>query len=151
MASSATLHTLIELAVERKNKAAQDFARSAAAHKHACERQVLIESYRADYELRMRTQAGTGIDGTRVSNYSRFIQQLSEAVEQQRLEVDRCARLLQQTRDAFFEEERKVKSFEILAKRETDRKSSSEAKKIQKQIDEFASRKAYSTASGFSL
>lgn len=149
MASTATLHTLIDLAVERKNKAAQLFAQAAAAHKGACERKVLIENYRADYEDRMRTQAGAGIDGVRVSNYTRFIQQLSEAIEQQSREVERCAQHLNQTRDAFFAEERKVKSFEILARRETERQSAAQAKQIQKQIDEFANRLSFGASTGF--
>lgn len=151
MASTATLHTLIDLAVERKNKAAQQFAQAAATHKQARERMVLIESYRADYETRMRTHAGTGIDGVRVANYSRFIQQLTEAVEQQQKEVERCTLMLNHTRDAFFAEERKVKSFEILAKRETERQASSDAKQVQKQIDEFANRRSFGPSTGFSL
>lgn len=151
MASSATLPTLIALAAERKNKAAQQFAQAASAHKQARERQVLIESYRADYETRMRTQAGAGIDGVRVANYARFIQQLNVAVEQQRQEVERCTAVLNHTRHAFFAEERKVKSFEILAKREAERQASSDARQIQKQLDEFANRHSFGPATGFSL
>ncbi len=149
MTSISTLQTLIELAEARKSLAAQEFAQAAAAHSHARERLVLIQSYRADYETRMRSQAGAGIDGTRVGNYTRFIQQLSDAVEQQTSEVQRCANHMNTVRNAFFIEERKFKSLEILAQRDAQRKTSAEAKRVQKQIDEFANRRSFGSQSGF--
>ncbi|GAA4342337.1 hypothetical protein GCM10023144_44270 [Pigmentiphaga soli] len=149
MADSATLHSLIELADARKQKAGQAFAQAAAAHAQARERLVLIQNYRSEYETRLREQAGTGIDGTRVVNYARFIQQLSDALEQQQREVERCARHLQAMREDFFAEERKLKSFEILAEREQQRVAGAEARRVQKQIDEFANRKSFGSPTGF--
>lgn len=151
MTSTTTLATLIELAEGRKNKAAQEFAQAAAAHSRARERLVLIENYRSDYESRMRNQTGIGLDGTLVGNYARFIQQLTEAVEQQAQEVERCAGHMNATRVAFFGEERKLKSLEILAQRETQRQESTEARRIQKQIDEFASRRQFGTPTGYAI
>lgn len=151
MTSTSTLTTLIELAEGRKNKAAQEFAQAAAAHSRARERLVLIENYRSDYETRMRNQTGIGMDGTLVGNYARFIQQLTEAVDQQTREVERCASHMNATRAAFFNEERKLKSLEILAQREAQRLETSEAKRLQKQIDEFANRRSFGTPTGYAL
>jgi len=151
MTSTSTLATLIELAEGRKNKAAQEFAQAAAAHSRARERLVLIENYRSDYETRMRNQTGIGMDGTLVGNYARFIQQLTEAVDQQTREVERCASHMNATRAAFFNEERKLKSLEILAQREAQRLETSEAKRLQKQIDEFANRRSFGTPTGYAL
>ncbi|MDX3904143.1 MAG: flagellar export protein FliJ [Pigmentiphaga sp.] len=151
MTSPSTLATLIELAEARKNKAAQELAQAAAAHARARERLVLIENYRADYEARMRGQTGIGIDGTLVGNYARFIQQLTDAVEQQTREVERCALHLDATRAVFFSEERKLKSLEVLARREAQRLESSEAKRAQKQIDEFANRRHFGVPTGYAL
>ncbi len=151
MTSPTTLSTLIELAQARKNRAAQEFAQAAAAHSRARERLVLIENYRADYESRMRNQAGIGLDGTLVGNYARFIQQLTDAVEQQAREVARCAEHMNAARAAFFEEERKCKSLEILAQREAQRQQATEAKRIQKQIDEFANRRSFGSPTGYAL
>ncbi|VCU69937.1 Flagellar FliJ protein [Pigmentiphaga humi] len=151
MTSSATLSTLIDLAQGRKNKAAQEFAQAAAAHSHARERLTLIENYRADYETRMRDQAGAGLDGTLIGNYTRFIRQLSDAVEQQNQEVARCEQHLNATRAAFFEEERKLKSLEILAQREAQRQDAAQAKLLQKQVDEFAARRSFGPATGYAL
>jgi len=151
MTSPSTLATLIELAAGRKNRAAQEFAQAAAAHSRARERLALIENYRTDYESRMRNQTGIGLDGTLVGNYARFIHQLTEAVEQQRQEAERCAAHMNATRAAFFDEERKLKSLEILARREAQRLESSEARRTQKQIDEFANRRHFGTSTGYAL
>lgn len=152
MTSPATLATLLELAEARKNKAAQVFAQAVAAHGHARERHTLIEGYRADYEARLRKQAGIGVDATLVGNYTRFIAQLSDALEQQRQEVLRCAAHMENMRAAFLAEERKLKSFEVLAQRDAQRLAATEAKRAQKQSDEYANRRSLSGApSGFVL
>jgi flagellar FliJ protein len=151
MTTSSTLTTLIELAQDRKTKAAQDFAQAASAHERARERLTLIENYRSEYEARMRDQAGVGVDSTLIGNTMRFISQLTVAIEQQGMEVARCAAHVETTRAAFLDEERKLKSLEILAQREAQREAAIEAKRQQKQIDEYATRRSFGPQTGFAL
>jgi len=152
MTNTATLTTLIELAEARKAKAAQDFAQAATAHARARERLVLIENYRTEYETRMRSQTGVGVDSTLIGNTMRFISQLTTAIEQQGQETARCAAHLAAMREVFFTEERRLKSLEILAQREAQRQAEAEARQQQKQFDEFAARRGFNGPStGFAL
>lgn len=146
MASQSTLDTLIDLARERKTDAAQEFARAVAHAQQSKQRLQLLQNYRGEYETRMRTQAGVGIAVTQIANYNRFIAQLTDAYEQQELEVTQCDAVVEQTRLAFLAEERKLKSFEILADRAAQRQTASDAKRTQKQFDEFAARAAFAGA-----
>ena len=146
MASQSTLDTLIELARERKTDAAQEFAKAVARAQQSKQRLELLQNYRGEYETRMRTQAGVGIGGAQIANYNRFIAQLTDAYEQQELEVTQCDALVEHTRLAFLAEERKLKSFEILADRAEQRQTASDAKRTQKQFDEFAARSAFAGA-----
>lgn len=140
MTQSDTLKTLIELAEQQHDKASKVFAQAAGAHRQAQERLELIENYRGEYEDRMRSHSYQGIDGTRVSNYARFIQQLSDAITQQHIEVDRCAQQLEHTRQAFLEAQRKLKSLQILLQRDQQRQAVRDARQAQKMVDEFAAR-----------
>ncbi len=146
MASQSTLDTLIELARERKTDAAQEFAKAVARAQQCKQRLELLQNYRGEYETRMRTQAGVGIAGAQIANYNRFIAQLTDAYEQQELEVTQCDALVEHARLAFLAEERKLKSFEILADRAEQRQTASDAKRTQKQFDEFAARAAFAGA-----
>lgn len=140
MTNPETLKTLINLAEQQHDKASKVFAQAASAHRHAQERLELIENYRGEYEDKMRSHTYQGIDGTRVSNYARFIQQLSDAITQQLLEVKHCEQQLEHTRRLFLDAQRKLKSLQILLQRNQQQQALLEARQSQKMIDEFAAR-----------
>ncbi len=146
MANPSTLETLIDLAKDRKTEAAQAFARAVAHAQQAEQRLQLLHNYRGEYETRMRNQAQRGIGGSQIGNYNRFIDQLSEAFLQQEYEVAQAQALVNQARENFLAEERKLKSFEVLAQRADQREGAKQAKREQKQFDEFAARAAFAGA-----
>ncbi len=136
------LGLLIDQTREARDAAASQMASLQQRLRQSQERLALIEQYRREYEQQQRRSAERGLHPAQWGNFSRFIGQLDQALEQQNREVEFLHQAVEQARQTYQELDRKVRSFEILVAREQARQQAHEARLEQKSTDEFANRQS---------
>lgn len=137
------MQTLLDLAREKREEAARVLNAATAAWQQAQNKQSQLEGFRKDYEQRLTQAGGNGISVQQWRDFQAFLTKLDMAVAQQAAEVTRRANIRTEAQAGWMAEERKVKSFETLATRHRQREEAKESKREQKQMDEFANRKAF--------
>jgi flagellar FliJ protein len=136
------LGLLIEKTRGARDEAASHLARLQHRLAQSQERLALIDQYRREYDQQQRRSAERGLHPTQWGNFSRFIGQLNQALEQQNREVEFLQGSVEQARRTYQDLDRKLRSFETLVARERARQQAHEARLEQKRNDEFANRQA---------
>ena len=140
------LAMLAELAQERRDAAGRRLARSLALLKDSQERLALLQRYRDEYGQRYARTGMGGASPGELQNFRGFLERLDQAVAQQRAEVEALARGASDSRGRWLEEHTKGKSLDVLAGRAQDAARATEARKLQKLLDEFSGRLAPQTS-----
>ena len=131
---------LIRLAAEKCDDAAH--AMNAARQRMETARQRLqqLAQFLADYLHRRIARGEQGMSSGQWVDYQQFIERLQEAIDLQRREVDSSQTAYDKATAAWQEARKKLKALEKLQEQEKLRARLREAKREQKQTDEFAAR-----------
>lgn len=131
---------LIRLAAEKCDDAAH--AMNAARQRMETARQRLqqLAQFLADYLHRRIARGEQGMSSGQWVDYQQFIERLQEAIDLQRREVDSSQIAYDKATAAWQEARKKLKALEKLQEQEELRARLREAKREQKQTDEFAAR-----------
>lgn len=148
MPDNRQLMMLTDLAHDRRDKAARKLGGSMALLKESESRLVLLEGFCGDYRRRLAQSAAGGVSADELRNFREFIAKLEKAVEQQRAEADSIRQAVARCRDDWLREHRRERSFDALVERAEDAARVSEARRLQKLVDEFAGRVAMLRAAG---
>ncbi|WP_374336006.1 flagellar export protein FliJ [Leeia sp.] len=132
---------LLELAREQREEAARGLQASQARVQAAEQQLATLQQYRQDYQQRLGGQQQQGMAVTQWRDYLLFLGKLDTAIAQQQQECERCEQLRDAAREQWLEREQKVQAFEALQQRHDQAELRKEARREQKQTDEFASRK----------
>jgi flagellar protein FliJ len=145
MTRAKRLQPVQQLVDENQRRLAQSLA--------AIERRLLeadtklgeLERYRREYEAQLGVRAQQGIAVTDLRDYQAFLARLSEAVRQQQLLVHRARidRDLERTR--WQEAATRAKALEHVVDRWEAEERTSRDRKEQRESDERAQRKAYTS------
>ena len=143
MATSSAINTLIELATNECDKAAQELGKSIRIADETEKKLALLLHYRDDYAARFQENqaAGLTIDGYR--NFQLFLDKLDQAIVGQQQVVRETQKRVQDSQRAWQVAEHKRMSFDTLAERKRKEALGKEARREQKQMDEFATRKSH--------
>jgi flagellar FliJ protein len=131
---------LKEVASRRCDAQAKRLAEAVHARDDAQRRLDMLIGYRGDYEARLADAGSRGIDREALRNYQAFLGQLERAIAQQAELVAVAARSVEGARAQWHSERVRVESFEVLGERHGPSVARHEARRTQKQTDEWAGR-----------
>lgn len=140
MAQLSALETLIELATKQSDDAAKRLGKAVRAGDDAQQKLQLLMQYRDDYAARLRSSAATGLTASGYRNFQMFLDKLDDAIASQQRAVQDAQRRVSNERNAWQSSERKRMSYDTLATRAMNAQLLKQARREQKQTDEFAAR-----------
>jgi flagellar FliJ protein len=137
-----TLALLRGLSEDKRNAAGQRLKRAVTLHRASAARLEMLERYRGEYRARLSEGSARGVTPDELRNFRDFLERLEQAIAQQRAETQALARGVEECRGRWLSESRREKSFGVLAERALSAEREREARRLQKQTDEFSARKA---------
>lgn len=118
MASASSLTILIDLAKEGADKAGKQL-QLLTTERHKAETQLsTLQVYRLDYAQRLQKATETGLSTSNYHNFRQFIATLDEAISQQNSIVMQMDARIEQGRQQWYAEKRRLSSFEALQTRQ---------------------------------
>ena len=140
MKPSSPLPMLIELAQKEADEAARKLSAMLALQQQSEQKFNLLLSYRNEYQQRLTTNVQQGIATATLQNFDLFLKKLSDAIEQQRNELNHWKTSVNTAQALWQQAQRKLRSFGILEQRRQHQLTHQGNRLLQKQTDEFAAR-----------
>ena len=140
MAKTSALDTLINLATDDRDAAAVALGRLRQDHQQTEQKLEALLGYHAEYQRRLDEAMSMGMSIATLQNYQRFIASLEHAIEQQRGAVNQSERRIEHGHDDWRTRQKRLNSYDVLAVRRREAAQKAEARREQRQTDEFASR-----------
>ncbi|WP_174875798.1 flagellar export protein FliJ [Vogesella oryzae] len=131
---------LLRLASDKVDAAAERMRKAQQQQLQAQQTLQQLESFIADYQQQMLQRGQAGMSVTQWSDYRLFMQKLDDAREQQQQELERSLQRFAVEKQGWLQERRKLKSYEVLQKRELRRADLAQRRREQKTLDEFSAR-----------
>lgn len=135
-----TMHKLAELSRQKLDHAGRELVQLQALCRQAEEKLSLLESYRQEYQSRLRQRSLQGVHSTHLLEYQRFLKQLEEVIQLQSREVERHRRFCHEAMQRWLAVRREMKGYEKLGERREAELHVAALKKSQKEMDEFSNR-----------
>ncbi|MEC5208253.1 flagellar export protein FliJ [Vogesella urethralis] len=132
---------LIRLATDRLDAAADRMRKAQAAQQQAENTLLQVKGFIQDYQQRMLQQGQAGTSVAQWADFRLFMQKLDDALEQQQREVDRAMQRFLMEKQAWLQQRKQLKSYEVLQEREKARLALKQRRQEQKALDEFAARR----------
>lgn len=141
MATPSALDTLIELATKATDEASRRLGQAVRSTEDAEQKLALLLQYRDDYATRFQSSMMSGLTASGYRNFQLFLGKLEEAINGQQRVVQDAKRRVNTERSAWQNCERTRMSYDTLAARALKQQMQKEARREQKQTDEFAARR----------
>jgi len=132
------LQPLLDLANERVDAATQQLAMLKQRWQIQEDKLKQLFAYQAEYRQRLADTLQQGVDMASVHEFRAFLQKLELAIRQQGLEVQKAKFTWEECQQAWLEERRKLKTFDILRERHERGESQRENRLEQRDQDEYA-------------
>ena len=132
---------LIRLATDRLDAAAERMRKAQAAQQQAENTLLQVKGFIQDYQQRMLQQGQAGTSVAQWADFRLFMQKLDDALQQQQREVDRAMQRFLMEKQAWLQQRKQLKSYEVLLAREKARQTLKQRRQEQKNLDEFATRR----------
>lgn len=132
---------LIRLATDRLDAAADRMRKAQAAQQQAENTLLQVKGFIQDYQQRMLQQGQAGTSVAQWADFRLFMQKLDDALQQQQREVDRAMQRFLMEKQAWLQQRKQLKSYEVLQEREKARLALKQRRQEQKALDEFAARR----------
>ncbi len=137
------LLTLLAQSDSERDSVQAELTRVTALHQTAQAQTEQLVNYRCDYETRWTKKFQTASTVTMVQCYRGFVQRLTLAVEQQQQVTKQAAQQVGHVRGALVAQELRVATVRKLIERRVGEDRIAQARKDQKNSDEFAARSAW--------
>lgn len=138
MAKPFPLQTLLDLAQQDSDSAAQQLGIVNGHDRDMRQRLQLLLDYRSEYTERLARTAQLGMHSAGWRNFRQFIDKIDAAIEQQRELVAMAKREVETGQLHWHAQQRRLKSFDTLSERHRSAERRSEARQEQKEQDDFA-------------
>jgi len=135
-----TLTTLIQLAAEDRNKAAESLAVAVSDQRRAEATLDTLVEYLSGYRQAMTSKASAGATAIELKNQQAFLGQLDQLIEKQKRQISLSSQKVENCREEWRGHFRREKSFDMLDRRRQAAESARQLKQEQKLLDEHASR-----------
>jgi flagellar FliJ protein len=136
---SAAMGTLLQLAEREVDREAQRLGQINQRIAQAREQHKQLQDYRDEYSRQMHARLQSGMPVDEMANLKRFILNLDSAVESQFESVLRLEALAQKQITVLQDRQKKKMSYDVLIKRALAQEHALQARREQKQVDEYAS------------
>jgi flagellar protein FliJ len=146
MAKVFSLQPLLHLAKQKNETAINNLGKLNQQHQSAMAKLEMLQQFRKDYQEKMQEAERNGMALTDLRNFQDFIYRLDQAVKQQQGVIENALDSVNAGRMELNEAQRKMQSFDTLAKRHIEAEKVREAKAEQIAQDEFSGRFAASKA-----
>jgi flagellar FliJ protein len=132
------LQSLLDLAREHTDSAARRLHQLKAKWSEAEEKLHQLAAFRDEYQRRYQDAASQGMSMTALRDFQTFLGKLEQAIARQGEEVEQCRRRWEVGQQAWHEQKRKLSAYDTLSKRHSHAEMRREAKREQRDQDEFA-------------
>src|SRR5690606_1498475 len=119
MASTSSLNVLIDLAKDGANEAGKQLQLLTTERGKAQWQLAMLHDYRLDYAQRLQKATETGLSASNYHNFRQFIATLDEAISQQNSIVGQMDVRIEQGRQQWYAQKRRLSSFEALQSRQS--------------------------------
>ncbi|CAM2148807.1 flagellar FliJ protein [Paraburkholderia tropica] len=140
MTRQTALQTLIGLAQDDVDAATQKLGRVQRERAEIEKQLKSLIDYRDEYHTRFTESARKGMAAGNVRNFQAFIDTLDAAIEQQRRLLEQATQRVEATKPEWLRTKQKLGSYEVLQSRQDAVQARVEAKREQRDSDEFAAR-----------
>jgi flagellar export protein FliJ len=140
MKKRTTLATLISLAGEDKDRAAESLAAAVADQRRAEATLDTLTNYLSDYRQASANKAVAGATALELKNQQAFLGQLDQIIDKQKTLLSAARHKVENCRDEWRGHFRREKSYDLLERRRQAADAAHQLKQEQKLQDEHASR-----------
>ena len=138
VSTSSSLKVLAELAQQRADAAAKELGKLNTYQQEAEKKLDLLVQYRQSYQAHFQNAMHQGYDHAGWQNFMAFIDKLDVAIAEQRQVVSYAQKKRIAGADAFLAHQRKLKSYDILLRRQQAFEDRRQHQQEQKLLDEFS-------------
>lgn len=135
---SSSLPILIDLAKDNADKASKVLQQLTAERNNAESQLSALQVYRQDYAERLQKATESGLSASNYHNFRQFIATLDEAISQQNKIVAQINGKLEDGRQHWYAEKRRLNSYEALQTRQTRQRLARENRAEQLAADEMS-------------
>jgi len=136
--STKQLDTLLKYEQSKEHKLAEALHLAEQDQQQNALRLQSVADYRFEYMKRLYERSLAGIESSTYSHYHAFVSKLDNAAEQVRVALQQSEALMQQRKQQWFEQRRKVEAVEILLAKKQSQLVDKENRKEQRMFDEIA-------------
>jgi flagellar protein FliJ len=140
MTQPSPLQTLIGLAQDDVDAAAQKLGRVQRERGEVEKQLEALIKYRDEYHTRFTESARQGMAAGNVRNFQAFIDTLDAAIDQQRRLLEQANARVEAAKPEWQRCKQKLGSFEVLQARQDEVAARTQARREQRDADEFAAR-----------
>ncbi|WP_296662983.1 flagellar export protein FliJ [Paraburkholderia sp.] len=140
MTNPTPLQTLIGLAQDEVDAAAQRLGRLQRERGEVEKQLQALITYRDEYHTRFTETARQGMAAGNVRNFQAFIDTLDTAIDQQRRMLDQATTRVEAAKPEWQRCKQKLGSYEVLQTRQDQVAARKEARREQRDSDEYAAR-----------
>ncbi|QGZ62654.1 flagellar export protein FliJ [Paraburkholderia acidisoli] len=140
MTQHSALQTLIGLAKDDVDAATQKLGRVQRERGEVEKQLQSLITYRDEYHARFTAAARSGMAAGNVRNFQAFIDTLDAAIEQQRRILEQATERVEAAKPEWQRTKQKLGSYEVLQKRQEEAAALKQARRDQRDSDEFAAR-----------
>ncbi|RTZ47561.1 flagellar export protein FliJ [Candidimonas sp. SYP-B2681] len=138
MASASSLNTLIQLAKDGADQIGKRLQQLSAERKNAESQLSMLDVYRLDYAERLQKATENGLSASNYQNFRQFIATLDEAISQQNKIVAQMDAQIEDGRQQWYAEKRRLSSFEALQTRQIRQQILRDNRNEQRASDEIS-------------
>ncbi|EAQ32889.1 MULTISPECIES: flagellar export protein FliJ [Idiomarina] len=141
MADISQLTMLLELEQQRTDKLAQHFGE--AKQRLVSEQQRLdgLVQYRLDYLNQLQARGAGGIRSIQFGQYHAFVGKLDEGIEQMHNVLQQLNQVVEQRKQQWLAQRQKAESIELLIENKKRAAARLQARKEQKNLDDFSTQR----------
>jgi flagellar FliJ protein len=140
MAKHFPIKTLIGLAQDDLDAAAQRLGRAQRERNDVAAQLEALIQYRDEYHARFTTSAQSGMPAGNMRNFQAFIDTLDAAIEQQRKLLEAANARVEAAKPDWQRQKQKLGSYEVLQARGEAAEAKIAARRDQRDSDEYAAR-----------
>jgi flagellar FliJ protein len=138
MTEHLPLSLLIELAQDKVDEAGRTLSEVTAQRRQAQDQLDTLDTYHADYILRLQQATQGGISALNYHNFRRFIAALDEAIFQQNRIIAQIDTKIEAGRQQWYAEKRRLNAFETLKARQDQQWRYRQQRREQRANDEIS-------------
>ncbi|PVX97368.1 flagellar export protein FliJ [Paraburkholderia unamae] len=140
MTKQTALQTLIGLAQDDVDAATQKLGRVQRERGEVEKQLEALITYRDEYHARFTESARSGMAAGNVRNFQAFIDTLDAAIEQQRRILEQATARVEAAKPEWQRSKQKLGSYEVLQTRQDEVQARKDARREQRDADEYAAR-----------